>query len=218
MQERVRQLVGTTEGNLRIVTLDKQPGHEIPSLSTPLGQSLLEEVIQDTDVLVLDSISTLCNIATNDEENWLGLQNWIKRLRSKGLCIIFLHHAGKSGMQRGSSKSEDLLDISMKLSHPDDYDVADGLRCILEFDKVRGIVLTDGGPFEIKMTTENETAVWSFVEVEGLEFQKACEMFEEDESIRQIARILDQSPSKIQRWRQKWQREKTNQLQLKATA
>jgi transposase-like protein len=60
--------------------------------------------------------------------------------------------------------------------------------------------------------------VWSFVEVEGLEFQKACEMFEEDESIRQIARILDQSPSKIQRWRQKWQREKTNQLQLKATA
>jgi len=106
MQERVGQLVGPTNGRLRIITLDKQPTRTIPSLAFPAGQTLVEESIGNAHVLVLDSISTLFNIATNDEENWLGIQNWLKRLRSQGLCVLYLHHAGKSGMQRGSSKSE----------------------------------------------------------------------------------------------------------------
>ena len=105
----------------RVARVDEQPDNEIPSLLTEYGRKLVEEALGDAEVLVLDSISTLFNFATNEEEPWLEVMAWLKKLRSKGLCIIFLHHAGKQGIQRGSSKSEDLLDVSIKLAQPEDY-------------------------------------------------------------------------------------------------
>ncbi len=205
MQERVRQIIGPTNGNLRIVTLDKQPEHEIPSLATPYGQQLLEEALGDAEVLFLDSVSTLFNIATNDEDNWLGIQNWFKKLRSKGICICFLHHSGKSGLQRGSSKSEDLLDISIKLSRPDDYKVTDGLRCNLEFDKIRGTIMSDGEPLEISMQIQDGRAEWLFRSTEDAEFRRASSLFDRGASVRDVASEMGMSVGKIARLRKQWQ-------------
>jgi hypothetical protein len=208
MQERISQIVGKTDGNLRIITLDKQPQHEIPSLASPLGQTLLEEALGDAQVLVLDSISTLFNIATNDEENWLSIQNWFKRMRSKGLCIIFLHHAGKSGLQRGSSKSEDLLDISIKLSRPGDYHVTDGLRCNVEFDKTRGVALLDGEPIEVQMQIEDGHALWTCASTEQADFGRASSLYEANASVRDVAREMEVSTGKAAKWRRRWQEER----------
>jgi putative DNA primase/helicase len=61
---------------------------------------------------------------------------WLNRLRQGGLCVIFLHHAGKSGMQRGHSRSEDLLDVSIKLTR-DPGEECDWLKCTLTYDKFR---------------------------------------------------------------------------------
>jgi hypothetical protein len=209
MQERVKQLIRRTNGNLRIITLDKQTGHEIPSLASAYGQQLLEEAIGDSEILVLDSISTLFNIATNDEDNWLFIQNWLKKLRSKGLCIVFLHHAGKSGLQRGSSKSEDLLDISIKLSRPEDYKVTEGLRCVLEFDKTRGTVMLDGDPIEVQMRIENGSAIWTHCTTENAQFRTACRLFDNGSSVRDVAAELKVSSGAAGNFRKAWQ-EKRN--------
>jgi len=208
MQERLRQIVGETKAdNLRIITLDEQSGHEIPSLAGALGQMLIEEAIGDAEVLVLDSISTLFNISTNEEENWLSIQNWMKKLRSKGVCIIFLHHAGKSGLQRGSSKSEDLLDISIKLSRPKDYKVTDGLRLIVEFDKIRGCVL-DSDPIEVQMQIVNDTVVWTSGLAEDGLFRAACRLFAEEWTVREVAKELDVTKSRVGRWHTQYQQMK----------
>ena len=159
MQERLQQVVGKSNGNLRIITLDEQPDNEIPSLLTEYGRKLVEEALGEAEVLVLDSISTLFNFATNEEEPWLEVMAWLKKLRSKGLCIIFLHHAGKGGVQRGSSKSEDLLDVSIKLAQPEDYQIEEGLRANLTFDKTRGVAMIDG-EVQVAMTIENDVAVF----------------------------------------------------------
>jgi RecA-family ATPase len=89
-------------------------------------------------VLILDSISSLAWMSTNDEENWLLFLTWLNRLRiQKKPCIIFLHHAGKSGLQRGHSRSEDLLDISLRLSR-DPEDETEWCKFQMTYDKVRG--------------------------------------------------------------------------------
>jgi hypothetical protein len=108
----------------------------IASLSTAQGRQALEAEVGDAEVLFLDSISTLGNFPTNDEECWIEFLQWLNHLRQRGLCVIFLHHAGKSGMQRGHSRSEDMLDVSIKLTR-DPEEECDWLKCTMAYDKFR---------------------------------------------------------------------------------
>jgi RecA-family ATPase len=140
VQERFRQLQKYQKvepGFLRVLTVGQQV-NGIPALSTASGQRWLEDALGDVEALILDSISTLAWIATNDEENWLETLHWLNRLcNTKKLCIEFLHHAGKSGMQRGHSRAEDMLDLSVKLERdPEDED--EWCKFRLTYDKVRG--------------------------------------------------------------------------------
>jgi hypothetical protein len=127
--------------NLHILDRDSQPNGRIPSIATPEGRTWLQMAIDDIrpDVLILDSLSSLANISANEEENWLELTDWfMSELRSKrGLCTIFANQAGKGGLQRGHSKSEDPLDTSAKLTR--DPEAGDQeVKFSIEFDKVRG--------------------------------------------------------------------------------
>lgn len=218
MQERLRQVVGKSDGYLRIITLDEQPDNEIPSLLTEYGRKLVEEALADAEVLVLDSISTLFNFATNEEEPWLEVMAWLKKLRSKGLCIIFLHHAGKSGIQRGSSKSEDLLDVSIKLAQPEDYRIEEGLRANLTFDKTRGLAMIDG-EVQVAMTIENDFAVFLSGPIEDGKNPKSAEQYARakqyldkypDATLRELEEKSRKSISRsaFHRHRQRWRAEK----------
>jgi hypothetical protein len=109
----------------------------IQPLSSPEGRQAIEAEIGATEVLFLDSISTLGWFATNDEENWLDFLRWLNHLRQLGLCVNFLHHAGKSGMSRGHSRSEDMLDISIKLTRDEADKDVDWLKFNMEYDKFR---------------------------------------------------------------------------------
>jgi len=137
LQQRARALIGPTDpGYFRILTFASQVGG-IQPLSTPEGRQAIEAEMGATEVLFLDSISTLGWFATNDEENWLEFLRWLNHLRQLGLCIIFLHHAGKSGMSRGHSRSEDMLDISIKLTRDEADKDVDWLKVTMEYDKFR---------------------------------------------------------------------------------
>jgi hypothetical protein len=136
LQMRAAALIGSTDpGFFRLLPFTAQV-EDIQPLATAVGRKALENVLGDAEVLILDSISTLGWFATNDEEEWLELLHWLNLLRRRGLCIIFLHHAGKSGMQRGHSRSEDMLDVSIKLTREADDD-SDWLRMTMEYDKFR---------------------------------------------------------------------------------
>jgi len=75
----------------------------IPDLASEEGQNQLEPFIDKADLVVVDSISTLVRSGKeNEAESWVPIQNWGLRQRAKGKTILFIHHAGKSGAQRGS--------------------------------------------------------------------------------------------------------------------
>jgi len=165
MQQRVNLLVDKTDpGYSRLITLDSQP-NGIPPLKTIEGRKAIEDALEDAEVLVLDSVSSLAWIKTNEEEEWFDFLQWLIRLRSRGLCIIFLHHAGKSGLQRGHSKSEDALDVSIKLT-ADESEERDYLKFKFEFDKFRS---DRRGLRALSVDFKAGTWRWEILETEKLE-------------------------------------------------
>jgi hypothetical protein len=134
LQQRVRNLVGDCS-NFNIVSLEQQDTMSIPSIAHAGGRRLIEEAVEASgaELLVLDSISTLANIPTNDEESWLELSEWFKGFRIRGRSVLYLHHDGKNRQQRGHSKHEDLLNYVMHLTWPEAYHGIEGLKCTLSF-------------------------------------------------------------------------------------
>ncbi len=124
LQEQVKLLTVETD-NLFIMDLEDQEDCRFPKIVSDEGRKAFERAHREhlgVEVIVLDSLSTLANIGMNDEENQLALGDWFIRLRT-GLkvSVIYLQHDGKGGQQRGHSKHEDWIDLSIHLIWPGDY-------------------------------------------------------------------------------------------------
>ena len=59
-------------------------------------------------VLVLDNLSTLASgMRENEADSWELVNNWLLDLRRRKVAVVIVHHAGRSGEMRGTSKRED---------------------------------------------------------------------------------------------------------------
>ena len=104
-------------GYLRIFTPDLLPeDRTMPDLATFEGQVAIEAMILDAEVVIVDNLSAWARSGReNEAESWLPIADWILSLRRRGIAVILIHHAGKGGLQRGTSKREDLLDAVIGL-------------------------------------------------------------------------------------------------------
>jgi putative DNA primase/helicase len=99
----------------------------------------LEAQGRSPDLIVIDSLSTLSSGAEENDNTALDqLIKWLMELRHQGYSVLMLHHAGKSGDQRGASRREDYLDTSIKLDSPDTDTPHEGAHFMLTFSKIRG--------------------------------------------------------------------------------
>jgi hypothetical protein len=193
---------------LRIVTADLQD-LSLPNLATPEGQAAFEPHIIDAEVIFLDSISTLCwgGRGENDSDSWLPLQQWALRLRREGKTVIFIHHAGKGGTQRGTSRREDVLDISIHLSQPSDYEPDQGARFEVHFLKTRGILGDAAKPFEATLIVRDGKAEWQVKDLANVMLARAAELFNDGITARDAADELKISKSNAHRLRKRAERE-----------
>lgn len=137
----------------------------LPSLATRQGQAIVEASLEDVEVVLFDNISTLFNETApeNEAESWEPVQQWLLELRRKGLTVILVHHEGKGGKQRGTSKREDVLSQVVQLKRPADYSPDQGCRIEVHLTKARGVFGEAAKPFEAQMTTDEEgRAVWTW--------------------------------------------------------
>jgi len=59
-------------------------------------------------VLILDNLSTIATgMKENDADAWELVNPWLLDLRRRKIAVIIVHHAGRSGEMRGTSKRED---------------------------------------------------------------------------------------------------------------
>lgn len=197
MQERVRrevQSVGQylpTLDFLRIITPDLQI-HGIPDLSTPEGQATIEEHLDGVELLVLDNLSTLCRSGEeNAAESWLPVQQWVLALRRRGISVLLVHHAGKSGAQRGTSRREDVLDTVISLRRPSDYSPNEGARFEVHLEKARGIHGEKANPFDARLEEQADgKAVWTVKDLGDVTRERVAELLKEGLSQRAIGREL----------------------------
>lgn len=126
---------------LRIITPDLQPDGYVPDLATREGQAAIEEQMGDARVVIVDNISCLVRSGgkENDAESWGSVATWALRQRTRQRAVVFMHHSGKNGQQRGTSKREDLLDTVILLRRPTDYEPEQGARFEINFEKGRDV-------------------------------------------------------------------------------
>lgn len=205
LRDRLSDIIAGTEiahplDNLRVITPDLQ-NRNLPDLSTITGQDQIEAYLDGVGLLVLDNLSALVRaVKENEGEGWLPVQDWALDLRRRGISVLFVHHAGKGGAQRGTSRREDLLDSVVTLKHPTDYLASEGLRCEVHFEKARGFYGDDARPFEVKMGAgESGEAVWTVTDSEISMNSRASELFEQGMSVRDVAEELGISKSKAHR-------------------
>ena len=185
-----RQMAGSAvnpePGMLKILPADLIDGG-IGNLASPQVQAELDPWLEGSDLLILDNLSSLTAvIRDNDAESWNPIQEWLLRLRRRGTSVLFVHHAGKGGAQRGTSRREDVLDTSICLRRPSDYAMTEGARFEVHLEKARGIHGESARPFEAKLEVHNEASVWTIREIEDVKLARVKALLDDGLSTREI--------------------------------
>jgi putative DNA primase/helicase len=210
LRERLAAIVAASDTEppdasyLRLIAADHQQDG-IPDLSTAEGIEAIEPFIADgIDLVIIDNLSTLCRSGKeNESESWGPVQEWLLHLRRKGISVLIVHHAGKNGAQRGTSKREDVLDTVINLVHPEDYQPDQGARFEVHFEKLRGFVGESAKPFEARLEVRDGQAIWTTRDLDDVTLSNAAELFNEGLSVRDVATELGISKSAAQRLRKK---------------
>jgi hypothetical protein len=107
------------------------------------------------------------------------LTEWFNDLNQQGVSLIFLHHAGKGGTQRGSSEKEDMLDSVLRLQRPANKKNEANLcveisqeKCRAECKEARWLK-----PFELSLETRDDRAQWTIRPARNAQIEAAFEMF-----------------------------------------
>lgn len=190
-------------GYFNLVTPDLC-GNLVPDLATLQGQAAVDALIAESgaEFVVVDNLSCWVRSggAENDAESWRPMSEWLLRHRSKGLAILLIHHCGKDGKQRGTSKREDILDLSLELRHPPDHEPEDGAAFAVEFKKSRHLTGQDAEPFEAHLKVfEHGGSVWSVTASRESTFERVVEKAKLGLSQKEIAEELGIHKSNVSR-------------------
>jgi len=208
LQERLTHIISMMKldienlpGKLEIITPDMQKCG-MPDLATHEGQALLNQRIsEETDLIIIDNLSCLApSVKENDATDWAIIQTWVLGLRAKGKSVLLIHHSGKGGAQRGTSRKEDVLDTVITLKRPDDYEASQGARFIVNFEKARGFHGKDAESFEAQLRNNDDGILcWETRSVEGNTCQQVTKMLKDGMKQAEIASELSVNKSTVSR-------------------
>jgi putative DNA primase/helicase len=174
----------------------------MPDLSTEEGQEVLDSFItDDIKLVIIDNLSCLCRKGKeNEAESWISIQEYALGLRARGKSVLFIHHAGKGGSQRGTSKREDVLDTVINLRSPLGYSPRDGLKVEVHFEKCRSIIGEDAEPFIAELKQDpSQNLSWSYYPLEEALHDKIVQLHIEGLKPKEIAEELQVHKSTVSR-------------------
>lgn len=204
MQERLIAIIDANKilptENFQLLTPDLQK-KPMPDLATLKGQIMLEPYLENIELIIVDNISTLCrNTKENEADSWLPIQEWALKMRASGRSVLFIHHAGKGGNQRGTSKREDILDTVIALKRPDDYKPKDGAVFQIHFEKARGFLGSATEPIEVQLATRSDgLQEWITRPVANSSYDQIVSLTNQGVKQNQIAEQLNLNKSNVSR-------------------
>lgn len=175
LQEYRERLVMFVKGDLQhpLKTLSHQSFYEsfesdLSITDTGIQDAILDLLDTNTAIklVVVDNLSALAHIPEDKGDFWREqVLPFLIKLRRRGVAVLLIHHAGKSGGQRGASAREDALDTVISLTAPDD-EKTDGARFKVQFSKSRGAFGADIMPFIAALKTVDGFFEWDITDVD----------------------------------------------------
>jgi hypothetical protein len=161
LQERLNAIIAGSDKELpidylRVMTPDMNQDRFLPDLSTYEGQLEINSIVGNAELIIVDNLSCLASRGgkENEAESWQIVADWGLQQRAQGRAVLFIHHAGKGGQQRGTSKREDILDNVISLKHPKNYEPQEGARFEIHFEKSRALYGTSIIPIEATLNVD----------------------------------------------------------------
>lgn len=185
--------------NFMVLTPDKVYPMRVPHIDSEMGQELYDKLIDkyNIEVVIFDNLSMLSSFDENKSNEWKPIQEWLLYLRSKGKTIIVVHHSGKSGDYRGTSRMLDCADTAIALEpvNHDKLESEDPLikQFKISYKKARIFGGKDALPLEVSL----DNGFWSYKSMEQTEMDKVIELNALGLSQRDMARDTNISQSKI---------------------
>lgn len=196
LKERMSNIIAAAEKEptapLMFITPDAQK-LAMPDLSTEEGQAAIKPFItEEIDLIIIDNLSCLVRSGReNESESWKPIQEWALRLRAEGKSLLFIHHSGKTGKQRGCSKREDVLDTVICLKRPENYTSDKGACFEVEFEKARYLHGEDVALFEAQLITDaNGLQQWATSLIKVTNFEKTVDLYNQGLSQKEIVEEL----------------------------
>ena len=179
----------------------QEAGKVFPDLSTEKGLKRLLEKSQSVDLVVIDNLTTTMRSGEeNDVAYWRTMQDALVELRKANKAVLLVHHANKSGDQRGTSAKDVILNGKIKLALPQDYTASDGARFRVEWEKARGLTGADTVPIEAHLEGDLEdNPKWNYRSLDLSRHMELMRMARSGEyrSGKEIADAMDITPARV---------------------
>jgi len=202
LRERLK-LLGSAPPTLKFLMADLST-QSLPDLGYYEGLSRLQQSWDDPELVVLDNLSSLAGFRTGNADCWTELQRFLMLQRRSGRAMLVVHHANKKGLQRGTNRREDVLDLVMALKRPADHQPSDGARFEIHFEKARGLFGEAADPIEAQLETDNlGVARWSWRPVHVGELERVAALLKAGLNPNQVAKELGISKSRSYRLRER---------------
>ena len=183
--------------NFNILNRDVNNGL-LPDIGELSGQREFDLAIQDAKLIILDNLSTLRFTGKeNEADSWSIMQRWLLEMRGKGKTVVILHHAGKDGTSRGSSRRHDALNTVIRLERPLSYQQSEGAKFELYFDKARDFYGDAAEPVGLAHTIIDGISIWDMFTITNEREEEVVKLTNEGMKQIEIAEKLNINQSTV---------------------
>jgi KaiC/GvpD/RAD55 family RecA-like ATPase len=172
--------------SLVIVPGDAQAGG-LPDLSLESGRTALDHLITDCDLLVIDGVSALVRKGRGVGARWAALDDWLRSLRRRYMAVLLVDTKEPKALS-------DVADAVLKVDRPADGVQEGDLRLQAKLLSSRPD-LKETQRFELRLTLRKDGAAWTYIDDLDHRAIMAYRLDRADYSSRQIAKLLDVSPT-----------------------
>ena len=200
---------------------DLQDG-PLPDLASCEGQNTIDQKISvleeengvKIELIIFDNLSSLQRSGVENEgESWLPFQNWLLDLRRRKVSVLYIHHANKTGDQRGTSRRIDILDtVACLKKYSKGNCEIDDLSFEVHFEKTRGVREEGNRTFIAKMTSYfnqdgKEALHWECSPILESNYEKIIHLTKQGKTPKEITSEVGIDKSNVSRHQKKAQEE-----------
>lgn len=181
--------------------LAKDLNSTIPfDLASSEFRAQIEKKLKNIELIIIDNISCCSNTKENDGEAWQPILEWALQMRIRGISVLFIHHAGKGGQQRGTSRREDALDTVIALHRPANYSPRDGAVFDLIYEKSRGFYGKEAESMQLTLNEIDDRLTWSSESIEMSTYKQVISLTQDGYAQYEIAQELNIHKSTVSRY------------------